>query len=425
MLIIVFTALFLLAALNYYLGRSFFYPAFAYCAAWTIAVLCLLFSGDMFFPLSPETLSIFMWGAAAFSFGSAVGKAIPLSVRPSQSFPPQKALNIAVTVFVLAFPFYLLWLVGLAADHPRELFLQSTRQSFIELIEMGPEKFTLKYVFFINLLTTTTMIAMIAWAEKKGHMKRAPIAVIVSVLYYLLTGGRSSIIQLLLALICIEWMTTKALRWKPMLISAACALLVFGIVASIVHPSGEDLSVSEKASAASTEFIGYIGGPLVAFDRVVRQPNAIKHTPNAAAFFVETAAKIFPSIEVPSRLSQFVQTGPDRQDNVFTIYFAYLDAGMPLACLLIAVQAFFLTLIYSFALAGNKTAIVMYAALLSCIAFSTFSDFLTGSINVMLKTYFCCWLFYSFPSAKARFGRMMAESSRIVTESRASSRQEP
>jgi oligosaccharide repeat unit polymerase len=403
MLGLVLIALFLLTVLNYYLGRSFFYPASIFCAAWTLALFCLLVSGNMFFTLSAETLAIFLCGAVAFSIGSGMGRFVPVPISRAPRREPRGVLTFIVTVFVLAFPFYLLWLFEVIADKPGILFLSSIREYFITVT---PAEYTWKFTFFINILTSTFLIALIAWNAKNGHRKRAIIAAVVAALYSLLTGGRATTIQLVLSMLCIEWLINKKLRFKPLLATAACFALVFGVMGSLKNTGAND-SISEKATAMSKEFVGYIGGPLVAFDRVVRQPNLIPHYPKASAFFVEAAAKLFPSIVVPPRVAEFVNTGPDRKDNVYTIYFSYFDTGFFVTCILLAIESFLLTIVYRFALAGGQTAIVIYAFLFGCIAFSTFEDFIAANVAILLRTYIACWMFYSFPFVATRVARRM------------------
>ena len=66
-----------------------------------------------------------------------------------------------------------------------------------------------------------------------------------------------------------------------------------------------------------------------------------------------------------------------------------------------------LTILHRYALAGRQASIVMYSMLLGFIALSTFEDVAAAYVTILLRTYFLCWLFYSFPFARARFGRFL------------------
>jgi hypothetical protein len=77
---------------------------------------------------------------------------------------------------------------------------------------------------------------------------------------------------------------------------------------------------------------------------------------------------------------------------------------------LVAAEAFVLSILYRFALAGRQTAIVMYSALFGCLALAIFSDIAAANVAALLRAYVACWLFYSFPLAEARFGRFIRAS---------------
>ena len=74
---------------------------------------------------------------------------------------------------------------------------------------------------------------------------------------------------------------------KMLLTVAGSSMFVFAVVGSFKNTDA-DASISEKTAVMGKEFAGYVGGPLVAFDRVVRHPNLVSHYPNAGAFFVES-----------------------------------------------------------------------------------------------------------------------------------------
>jgi len=394
MLLLVFIVLLLLAALNLYLGKSIFYPAFVYCATWTLALFCLLVSGNMFFALSSDTLAIFMWGAVAFTLGCAVGQ-FPKITPSTQPREPRKIIGICIIVLILAFPFYLQWLMGLVADNPDKLFLSAARDSLVE-IAGDADMHTWQYAVFTTLLFLAPILAIFAWMERKGRIKRAVLAVGIAFVYHVLTGARSAMIQLLLALLCAEWLIVGKLKIKVFAFVGILAIVLFGLFAVIVHGSN-----------AKDELIGYIGGPLVAYDRVVREPTIVPHNLTAASAFLERAYRLGADIKPPSRDSAFVATGPHREDNVFTIYFAYINVGMFIGCILLFWEAFLLCLIYRSALSGSKIAIAVYSLLFSYIAMTTFSDWLLGTLEASVKLACLTAAFYYFLPIKARFGAFL------------------
>src|SRR6185312_13599875 len=115
--------LILLTLTNYSLGKSLVYPPVIYCSAWAAGLVCLLVSGDMFYPILPESLMIFLAGALAFSFGSGTANLFPLRFKPSKiPRDPEKIVNWCIALLILAFPFYVLWLMNLVSAHPGDFF---------------------------------------------------------------------------------------------------------------------------------------------------------------------------------------------------------------------------------------------------------------------------------------------------------------
>src|SRR5258708_16438678 len=61
----------LLAFANYRIGgKAAFYPPVAFCGVWCAALGLCWVAGDFFYPVSAETLAIFLCGCVAFSIGS-------------------------------------------------------------------------------------------------------------------------------------------------------------------------------------------------------------------------------------------------------------------------------------------------------------------------------------------------------------------
>src|SRR5258708_24444374 len=61
----------LLAFANYRIGgKAAFYPPVAFCGVWCAALGLCWVAGGFFYPVSAETLAIFLCGCVAFSIGS-------------------------------------------------------------------------------------------------------------------------------------------------------------------------------------------------------------------------------------------------------------------------------------------------------------------------------------------------------------------
>jgi oligosaccharide repeat unit polymerase len=416
MLILIIFALTLLTVNNYILGgKSLFHPAVAFCGMWTIALVCVLISGDTYYPVSDETLMIFFYGSLSLSLGATCGNCILVSQNSRAYRAPQKLLTWGVVAVLLLFPFYIIWLLRMVAEHPADFFLQSARASFVALLAMGPEKYTPTYILFINLLAVVPLVALTAWAERKTLKKRTALAIIVAFFYLVPTGARSALVQLMMSLICLDWLMARRLRWKLFSVVSAITLTFFLSIALILHVGNKDLSLMDNVRSGFTEFTDYIAGPVVAFDRVVRDPNLVTpHTPSAASFFLETAIKLGIKVDLPVRNTRLIDTGPDHNQNVYSIYFSYLDVGWPLACVFLFIQGLVLSAIYKLALSGSRQWMILYSVLFACVVATTFGDFLVSNLNFLLKTFAFCWLCYSFPVI---LSKASAAGRGIVTES--------
>src|SRR5258708_28471574 len=81
----------LLAFANYRIGgKAAFYPPVAFCGVWCAALGLCWVAGGFFYPVSAETLAIFLCGCVAFSIGSW-----PAFLHPAK--PPAKPLRISKT----------------------------------------------------------------------------------------------------------------------------------------------------------------------------------------------------------------------------------------------------------------------------------------------------------------------------------------
>ncbi len=72
---------------NRVIGRSMLYPPAVFTAAWTGYLSWLALLGDRFFPLSAETLGIFLAGAVALSLGGLATSLLKRQGRPVSPRP--------------------------------------------------------------------------------------------------------------------------------------------------------------------------------------------------------------------------------------------------------------------------------------------------------------------------------------------------
>ncbi|MGH2480941.1 MAG: hypothetical protein ACRDHW_14905, partial [Ktedonobacteraceae bacterium] len=62
----------LLLAANHAVSRNLLYPPTVFTGVWLLSIVALIFSGDAYYPVSGETLMVYLIGAMAFSAGGFV-----------------------------------------------------------------------------------------------------------------------------------------------------------------------------------------------------------------------------------------------------------------------------------------------------------------------------------------------------------------
>src|ERR1700682_2244560 len=121
----------LLAFLNYRIARNaILAPAVVFCAVWMVALTVAWLSGNLFYPMTVETLAIFACGAAAFSIGSALAFLYPQSKPRQQDGLPQSSNRLLTAILVLvlcAAPFSFWWIVTAVSGSTANFFLAASR----------------------------------------------------------------------------------------------------------------------------------------------------------------------------------------------------------------------------------------------------------------------------------------------------------
>ncbi|HLW53797.1 MAG TPA: O-antigen polymerase [Candidatus Angelobacter sp.] len=409
-----------LVFISYHLGgRTFFNPAVGFCSAWVIGLFTLLVADGMFWTVSPETLGIILFGAAAFSLGSllAYDRVPKFTVLIHE--PPQSIITLMVVIPIVAFPFYVRWVSQLVADQPDRFFLAATRDVFAHTIEEAAGG-TLSYTIFNNVIALAYFAALIAWCERSKHQRRAFFALVTAIAYFL-PAGRSPIIEIIAALPCIQWLRGEKLHWKTLIVFALCGTLLFGTLAVLMHQNGGGgESGFDNVKYAASEIVFYLGSPIVCFDRIIQHTDeATSPSRGIGIAFLEFAKKIGFDVTVPSRQPYaMVSTGPGNlgAGNVFTAYFEYIDYGWPLCFVLLAIQGFLIGALFKVARSGSRPAILVYAFVFSCLILSAFSEFLMLSLNPLTKFWIVCLMLYSLPKFSVslrRRSRKIAEGLRL------------
>jgi oligosaccharide repeat unit polymerase len=398
MLLLTIITMIFLALLSYRVGgKAIFYPPVVFCGIWAFDLSLLWAGGDYFYPLIPETLAIFVIGAAMFALGSYAGSLYPLR---TDSHPPavhdsvNRIITVLVWILVISAPFYFRWILSLVAEvGGTASFLLATQVGIGEIAHQS-----VSFTVFATISDLSIVVAVVAFAERKGHPKRALIAIVASLLMTIMSG-KTGPVGLVLALLSVDWIQNRRFRWKLVVALGLVMATAISLVEFYVHLGGgsSGSSVQENTVLVGRQVLVYAAGPMVAFDRVVRHPNVVPPVYPFYIVFLRAFKRLGFDVDIPGP-GQFVRVSTDGvQHNVFTIYWSYLDVGYTGMMLVVACNGFLATLVYRRALAGHRVSLVFYTALFYAIVFSPFAEYFYTALYSMVRLCILCWLVYYFP----------------------------
>ena len=384
-----------LTAVNYRVARSLLYPAALLTAAWTVLFVLLLAAGSIFYPISVETLTVYLVGAAAFSVG-----AILPSVFFPQAFegarprvgrrPGGLILTGGLILLVVTLPFYWDFIQTQASPSSPDDFWFSVRSESVDLGDDWSAK-SLGALFFEGLAVLASLLAVTAVAEGSGSRLsriRTMLIIAMALPYALLQAASSGAVMLALGLAGAHAVRNRKLRMKTAAIAVIMAIASFSII-SVALSKGKthiDAPLSENLAGVA-ELVGvYVLGGVVAFDTVVQYPASVPPVWNIWRVFLLTANKFGAGFDVPAHHAQFTDISDDWEGNVYSIYFAYYpDYGLVGVGIIMLVLGVILTFIYQNAIRGNPRSIVLYASVFSGILLSGFSEYFFLNANFWFK----------------------------------------
>src|SRR5262249_25600945 len=218
----------LLAVVNYRLGgKGLFHPAVVFCSVWAADLLLIWIVGDFFYPLSIETLCIFVGGALVFSLGSTLAFFHPL-LNFQRRGRPQRAsngvLNASLLLVCCMAPFAIHWLLGAVSAHPgQNLMVSIARVILDESLQQDRG-----YSLFQNVIFLFNIIAIISFQEKRDHPGRAFLTLSFATVLSAVAGGRSAFIYLLLSAVWLDWIANRRIRWKLSMVLGALLVVLVG-----------------------------------------------------------------------------------------------------------------------------------------------------------------------------------------------------
>jgi len=387
----------LLIAINYKLGGKFLYPPVVFCSTWAVELVLVRLADDFFYPVSHRTLMIFLIGCVVFSGGSLLALLIPEKMQlPTYDL---KASNRIITVLlitlIVSLPFIYRWISSLAEDFASSNFLLSVHMGWNAAFDENSQP-----VLIVNLMTLSSVLALICVCECASHRKRAVLVCLMGLAILVMTGARSGIVIMILAIVGIYWMRAGRLRLKFLAWMAVALLIVISALAIFLHKgeATEEISVSENLSPVVEGIVLYAAGGLPGFSQVVENPTIIEHNWQVQTYLLSQANRFGAHYRIPPINAEFVTVGPGRlPQNVYTMYFAYFDWGYVGMMCLVAFLGFVVTTTYKRAQRGHKIALLLYGYFFAGMILSPYSDYFFMGMSGIVKVFEVSWLVFSLP----------------------------
>lgn len=315
----------ILGWVNVWLGGSVRYPPALFSFWWALLLAALWCSGDAFLPISASTLAIYMLGPCAMTAGGLI--AVIWKRRPSgdmlkvREWECREGLMTASTVLLaVAFPAF--WYrIG-------ELSAMSGVRDFwvgVRLQTMHPDRAGNTLGIFEYLIFFSTMLALVAFENSQvrnsGKLKGLA-AVVLSLLYHLVTASRLGALILIAGLVGIALLHNRRIV-TPVLIGAVAVVPVFVIVAVALNKGterGGDIQSNTVSLARSFQL--YALGGLVAFDAAAEEKIAAEDHGRTYRSLYAVARAAGYDVDVPALPSQYTYT--PTPTNVYTMYYPYL-----------------------------------------------------------------------------------------------------
>jgi len=413
------TALFVLAGLNYRIGRTLLYPPMQFSLVWGLLLSGIVLSGDTFYPVTTPTLTVYVLGAFAFSLGGLLVLAIfPRHLHPvprrghPMSARARKILIVGLVVLIICLPLYWGYTKSLTTGSGLAGFWRGVRVSSIRISDPRvPHEFHLTRVLFMNVVTLAIVLALITYYEHGRTPSQKLIRtlyLILGLIYSLMTAAVAGAAILLLGMLGIHALRAGRFRVKLVVLYLVLFLAAFSAVSFVLEKGNVRTShpISYNIPELARLLRLYALGGVVAFDQVVENPHSVRANWSPFRFLALTANKFGASYKVPSLHADFTMVSPSLRTNVYTIYFGYYpNFGLFGTVVVMWLLGGALTWVYLSALAGIPWAAILYGILTAGVVLSGFAEEFFLQLNLILKATVLSLVIYNFPALSGRAGQ--------------------
>ncbi len=396
-----------LGLLQVRLVRFVSYPPALYCFVWGVALLWIAADPGTFDVVSDRTIGFYVLAALAFSIGGALGwrgfaREAAAGAHGSSlpaPLPPSLVPLLTLVVAILA-PVYLRALVAFVGQSSPVEFLYALRVRTLEASVLGGLGVIANVVPFAMLVAL--LAAAVPAPTTLARVSRAA-AIAMALVLSILTGGRGAPLTLIIGLGAVLTVRATRLPLRHVALGLVAGLAVFASMGVLLRKgtARPDATLADNAVALVDNVRLYTLGGVVAFDRILDDPQAVPGNGGFLRTGQELANRLGARYEFPPLHMQFSTIGHALDTNVYTIYFSYLPfVGVGATLVILALLGGLSARVHRSALGGSLTALMFHAVLVGAVPVSVFSDGFVSNLNFfaklgafMLALHIAAWLF--------------------------------
>lgn len=376
--------------------RDAYHPAVAFAWTWGCALVLIgLAVPRGFFPLGPLALAMFAGGACWFGLVSAaVSRTLgPSCVRESAglAIDARRLAWLCLAAHVVMVPAWWFAILNIAegATEITAIAFQLRVKAVEDNLSSGP---LVDNYLILGLILTPVLFLAVLKRDLPAWLFAATCLPWIAM--NLVSNGRASLVQLVLALAFVHHMSGA--RWSG-------KALLRGLLAFVVIVAGGDYLVGKSDVAPNADFgeivwafadtfASYLlQGPAL-FSRYIDAGATAALNWDALSFFCSVLSKVDLCTPPPTIHTDFNQFGyGDWIGNVYSMYFSlYPRYGWVGTAALLTVYSAWITWHTHHARNGPLFHVVVAAYLFSAIPLSVFSDLFGPSLNFLIKSVVVC-----------------------------------
>jgi oligosaccharide repeat unit polymerase len=402
----------ILLAIMYRINQNLLFPPVLFVGTWLISLLGIMLSGDSMFEVSSLTYLVYIFGAISFSIGGVVGldmgrarapDTIGLKSTNQTNCSSSLALDVALVVLVVGLPFYWREMSSHVSNVESDLLLMNIRQKMIELHD---ERSTFSLVRNLDVLVQFVAAAMFYEMNgSKARRWRAIAAAVLAIVYGAMSGTKISIVSLIMTFFFISSIKAGKIRVDLLLSVIGLSIVAFCVgLLTVNYAYISFADISSLFSLLGDTLQNYWLGGLVAFDRIVENPNIIESTQPIGRFFLETGRSFGMNIYVPAKHADYIAISNSMYTNVYTIYFSYFkEFGWIGTTVIMLILGVVMSSIYRKALYGGPMVVPLYSMMCIALILTLHAEHFFLGLNFYIKALiFFIFIYKILPLVKFR-----------------------